>query len=526
MREFNTSGPCNTALHYTVLRETLRGEGKVKVQKGRFFTIFAPRQTGKTTYFQLLLGDLKQEGLIPIWISFESLKTLSKADFYEALSHDLQRELSKQEVKINYVIKGPLQLRGFFEKMTEQPKSIVLVIDEFEGIPEEVLSEVMHTFREIYQQRENYVLHSLILVGVRTVAELVISAASPFNIADELQIPYFTFAEVTDLIHQHIKETGQPVAPEVIKAIYDNTQGQPGLVCALCLHLVTTVVPDMQQPVTMAAFYQTLQFFLTKHLSKNIINVVQKAREKRAFMFKLLFQAEPIPFSLYDPDIAWLSAHGVVDEVEGATEVVVPLYKKVLITAFRPLFNGEVQHYLTSAHDTFSQYLTATGGLNLNALLEAYRAYVRRRGFRAFDTENLREAAWHYSLDGFISFFIHQLGGQTFVEVPSGRGRIDLLIRYGEQLYLVETKKFSTLTAFQAGKGQLVAYLHSEGLTEGYYVVFSNLHTETDELYTEEVIEGKQIYTHIVLTHFTPPSRLPVPETLKQRKKKGVKRGK
>jgi hypothetical protein len=103
------------------------------------------------------------------------------------------------------------------------------------------------------------------------------------------------------------------------------------------------------------------------------------------------------------------------------------------------------------------------------------------------------------------------------VEVPSGRGRIDLLIRYGEESYLIETKLFTTLTAFKSGKGQLVSYLNSEGLAEGYYVVFSSLHTETEELYTEEVLEGKRIYTHLILTHFTPPSRLPVPESLKQR---------
>jgi hypothetical protein len=63
------------------------------------------------------------------------------------------------------------------------------VIDEFEGIPDAVLSEVMHTFRKIYHKREYHCLHSLILVGVSTIAELVISSASPFNITEELQIP-------------------------------------------------------------------------------------------------------------------------------------------------------------------------------------------------------------------------------------------------------------------------------------------------------------------------------------------------
>lgn len=516
MREFNTSGPCDPARHYTVMRQALIAEGKAHVRQGRFFTLFAPRQAGKTTYFQLLLAEMVQEGFTPIWISFESLKTTTREEFYEALSYDLQWELSKQGLKIAAVIKNQLSLRQFFRELIPQTTKLVLVIDEFEGIPDEVLSEVMHTFRQIYHKKSDYALHSLILVGVSTIAELVVASASPFNVADDLQVPYFTLTELHDLIGQYVTETGQPFEPAVIQAIYDNSAGQPGLVCALCHHLVTKAVPENDQPVTLTAFEATLQHFLTGRAHKNITNIVQKARAKQSFIFKLLFHPEPIPFNIYDPQISWLYAHGVVDNLNGQTDIVVPLYKKVLIAAFRPTINGEVDYYTTSIHDTLSQYVTAEG-LNVNALLRAYRAYVTRRGFQAFDTENLQEAAWHYSLDGFVNFFINQLGGATFIEVPSGKGRVDMLIRYRGQIYIVETKIFSTPTHFKQGKGQLVEYLKSEGLAEGYYVVFSRDHTETDTLYTEELIEGRRIYTHIMLINFTRPSDAPVPASLRTR---------
>ena len=519
MREFNTSGPCNPTLHYTVMREALMAEGQENVRKGRFFTLFAPRQSGKTTYFQLLLAQLKNEGFTPIWISFESLKTTSKPRFYEAVNHWLQRELGKQGLKLDYTIVDQFSLGIWFEKLKEQAASIVLVIDEFEGIPDKVLNEVMHTFRQIYHQKNDYALHSLILVGVSTIAELVMSSASPFNVTDDLQIPYFTLAELHNLIGQYVQESGQPFEAEVIKAIYDNSAGQPGLVCALCRHLVSKEVIDKSQSVTMEAFYKTLQFFLTQRSHKNIMNIVQKAREKQDFILKLLFKPEAMPFNIYDPHIGWLYAHGVVDNFNGQTDIVVPLYKKVLITAFRPLINGETDHYITSIHDTLSQYLT-TNGLNINLLLHEYRAYVKRRGFQAFDTEKLKESAWHYSLDGFINFFIVRLGGQTFVEIPSGKGRIDILIRYRNQSYLIETKIFSDDSYFNQGKGQLAEYLKSEGLEEGYYVVFSRDHTEQDTLYSEEMIAGKRIYTHIVLINFVRPSDSPVPASLRKRGKR------
>jgi hypothetical protein len=101
------------------------------------------------------------------------------------------------------------------------------------------------------------------------------------------------------------------------------------------------------------------------------------------------------------------------------------------------------------------------------------------------------------------------------VEVPSGRGRTDILIRYQGESNLIETKVYSDETYFKRGKGQLAEYLKSEALVEGYYVVFSQKHSETDQLNAEELIQGKRIYTHIIPTQFEQQSRVPVPAELK-----------
>jgi len=53
---------------------------------------------------------------------------------------------------------------------------------------------------------------------------------------------------------------------------------------------------------------------------------------------------------------------------------------------------------------------------------------------------------------------------------------------------LIETKVYSDETYFNRGKGQLAEYLKSEVLNEGYYVVFSKIHTDQDSQYDEEQI--------------------------------------
>jgi hypothetical protein len=491
------------------MREALIATGQEKVRKGRYFTLFAPRQSGKTTYFQLLLETLKTENFIPIWISFENLKTVSRESFYQELNNQLHQELSEHQLNLQKNITNQVDMVRFFQEI--QTQSLVLVIDEFEGIPDVVLSEIMHSFRQMYHRKKYHALHSLILVGVSTIAELVTSAASPFNIAEELKVSYFTPAEVNLLIEQYVDESGQAFEDKVIKAIYDNTKGQPGLVCALAADLVEKV---KNRTVTMDDFLVTLNEFLKSKYDKNILNIVQKAKEKKAFMYRLLFDEEPIDFTIDVEDIAYLHANGVIENKKGYVDILVPLYSKRIITAFRPLLNGEKNYYGLEANETFDNYLSGEG-LNIHALLNKYRQYVRRRGFKAFDTKHLKEGAWHYSLDGFINFFIEALEGQTFIEVPSGAGRTDILIVYKNYRYLIEVKVFTNNTLFKKGKGHTLSYLKSEDLDEGYYVVFSNVHKEENTLYFEEEIKGKRIYTYIICTQFPTPSRLPVPESLK-----------
>ncbi len=504
MRCFNITGPCKPAEHYTVRREVLLVKGLDMARHGRFFTIFAPRQTGKTTFFQLLIEELKREpDYVPIWISFEAMHTLSNVHFYEGLTYHLQDEFNKQNIRMPHDITESLSLlRLFSELVTAGTKrKIVLIVDEIEGAPSAIIGELLHAFRTLYHKKENHCLHSLMLVGVSTIADLVVGPASPFNIVDQLHLGYFNEAEVYGLIDQYTAESGQAFAPEVRREVFENSGGQPGLVCALCKHLTEEMATDHAKPVEMAHFYQTLQHFLTDRYDFNITNIIRKAREKKSFMLKVLFGTQTIPFSVHDPDMAFLYANGVIADHDGEADVKVPLYRKALITAFRPLINGEADEYITNAREGVEEYV-AGGELNVAGLLQKYDEYVRRRGFRAFDTEHLREGAWHYSLDGFIHFYIHELGGQTFVEVPSGRGRTDILILYENRKYVIETKIYRTPGHYKKGKKQLATYLATESLNEGFYVVFSSKHTEQDTLVEDEIVDGKRILTRVIRTRF------------------------
>ena len=66
-RKFNTSGANRLEEHYTLLRPNLVQKGMELVKSERYFTIWAPRQTGKSTYFLLLKMALEQEDYRVVW---------------------------------------------------------------------------------------------------------------------------------------------------------------------------------------------------------------------------------------------------------------------------------------------------------------------------------------------------------------------------------------------------------------------------------------------------------------------------
>jgi len=507
MREFNVEGPCDPERHFTVMREALVSKGMEKVNKGKYFTIFAPRQAGKTTYFQLLIRHLQTPDYLPIWITTEDLQNATPEKFYATLDHDLKIELTRLGLAPHTQISDNLSLHRFFEETAQANKAIILIIDEFDGVPAAALGDLMHTFRKMYHKKELHSLHSLILVGVRNISDVVLDHASPFNIADELEVPYFTKAEVEELIGQYEQESGQAFQKKVVVKIYESTLGQPGLVNTLCRELVEKYCTDRSKPVDMANLRRVLDYFRTERIDRNISNIVSKAQAHKEFMIKVLFEEAPIPFLIYDEQMKFLYSHGVIaKDPTGSVDVPIPLYKNALIAAFRPRSNGETKHY-TSLSERFEAFYSATG-LDLDKIIRHYLHYVQRRGFRTFDTENLKESACHYSFDAFINFFIERLGGKTFMEVPSGRGRIDTLIIYQDKAYVIEIKTWSDVFYYQKGKRQLAAYAKSEGLPEGFYVVFSSQHQESDTLLEQEEIDGVKIFTYVVRTNFERPSDL------------------
>jgi len=502
MRTFCTEGPVNRKENYFVPRTALIAMGMKKVEQWRYFTIFAPRQSGKTTYFQFLVEAISQKETndLPIWISFESLGKVDPAYFLRALHERLDLELKVWENQLA-VPEGiaPFQnIDDIAGRIREfcivQKKNLVMVIDEVEGLKsEETLNAFLHMIRSVYHKKEQYRLRSVILTGVSNITGILQDTASPFNIADQIDMPYFTREEVFDLLGQHEAETGQHFEADVKEGIFEQTLGQPGLVNALARDLVEKKCPDGEL-IDPQSLYHTLDDFTEYYINKNISNIISKAKLYPHIMEEILF-GEAVPFKVTHEEIGILYANGVIDRnEEGDCYIPIPLYKKALYHHFKPKTNGEKEHF-KSPIETYKKYIDEKGLLDVTKLMRRYNDYVRDRGNVVFSQGKASEGVYHYNIDAFFSTYAEFAGAKCFVETPVGGGRVDLLLLQHGKTDIIEVKRYDA-DLYEKSQGQLKTYLDRSGLSEGHLVMFSEYHDQ--ESYEKVEMDNKILHLWVV----------------------------
>ena len=125
----------------------------------------------------------------------------------------------------------------------EEPKPVVLMIDEIDALVGDTLLAVLRQLRAGYPERPRRFPQSVVLCEVRDVRDYRIRSAaeqalfgggSAFNVrAESLRLRDFSREEVKLLLAQHAEETGQAFTAEAGQQLWRLTEGRPWLVNAL-----------------------------------------------------------------------------------------------------------------------------------------------------------------------------------------------------------------------------------------------------------------------------------------------------
>ncbi|MDE0314539.1 MAG: AAA-like domain-containing protein [Candidatus Poribacteria bacterium] len=520
MRRFGTQGRVYPDRHYVVPRAEEIADFIARVKDGRYIVLFAPRQTGKTTFFRFALEALTTEDptYFPIQLDFQIMRNSSPPVFYDRFSQLIRREIEyvlqnrKVELSENVTqfledtqISDHYSMTDYFEQLAVilGNQRVVLLIDEFDGIPQTVVSDFLYALRYIYLDEKLQCPQSVGIVGVKSISQLNYDrSVSPFNIQDEFRLPNFTLQQVQELLSQYTDEVGQDFAPEVIASIHKQTAGQPVLVNRFAQILTEEMDIPKTETITPIHFSEA-HMQLLRGRNTNIQHLTTNVRRDPRFesmLMKIMAREEGVDFNLDDDIISELATYGVIREApDGRCEIVNPIYLYRIMRTFKPTFNGLENEYLSEEKDEcFLDYLTPKGQIDMVSLLDNFGDFIARVGFRILQVpDKPQEYVGQHLLYAYLEQFIRSVGGNMYLEVQTGRGRMDMLLIHNQRKYIVETKVWEGSNRYAAGKKQLTAYMELEGTTEGYYVVFD--HRENPEPKVEtETVDGLTIRSYVI----------------------------
>ncbi len=502
MRKFFSYGPLNTKYHYHAPRKELLDSvyehlaGDTPEEGGRYFTIWGPRQTGKTWCMNQVYYRIKEEktyDVVRMSVGVLENETDSST-ILEYIGRTILKKLGKNVIAID---NKPMFEMVFSNEILDKP--LILMLDEFDALSEDAIHMLVGVFRDIYIDRysqtskktdeKDYLLHGLVLIGVRRVMGVENKKGSPFNVQRSIKVPNLSFDEVQKMFQRYQTESGQTVESPLIKKLYDETRGQPGLVGWFGEILTQgweKVTPDKTQPLNPAWFERAYAASLAILPNNNILNIISKARDPRYsdLVIDLFQTGEKIEFAFSDDQHNFLYMNGVIDAEISAKDGHETYYIKfscpfVQNTLFRA-FSKDIFGYMGQLIDPFvdiKSVFTKTH-LDLDTVFQWYQLYLQKNGQWLFKDVPRRvdlqicEAVFHFNLYMFLHNLISQRGGQVLPEFPAGNGQIDLIVRYKKQISGVELKSFSDLASYDIALEQAARYGHRLNLKEIILIFF------------------------------------------------------
>ena len=527
MKSFGISGRVYPEKNYVVLRTEETTDFINRIKEGKYIVLFAPRQTGKTTFFRLALKSLTKEdtNYIPIQLDFQIMREATPTTFYDELHYMICMEITNVIQQLDYrsldninlflantritdhlsMVRFFQQLQSLLDNESHTPNIIrvVLLIDEFDGIPQSVVSNFLYSLRQIYLSDEMKCPHSVGIVGVKSIAQLEYDRSiSPFNIQSEFRLQNFTLKQVEELYSQYIRETDQNIDSELIEYIHKQTAGQPFLVNRLGQILTEELKIPKTQRLNMQHFAKAYTILIEEdntNLSHLITNI-RKDRRYEHLLMNILSSDEGVRFNLRNELINELTTFGVIKkDGDGMCEIVNPIYLYCIIQAFKPAVNGlELDYFDEDNINGFRSYLNASGQVDLEGVLDNFRDFIVRAGYRILQiSDTPQEYIGQHLLLTYLELFVHIIGAGMYIEVQTGRGKIDLLISHNQKRYVIEIKIWRGEVRYQAGKRQLAAYVKLEKAVEGYYVVFDH-RKEPEPRVETETLDGTTIRSYVI----------------------------
>jgi hypothetical protein len=492
-RHFNVAGPCRPDVHYMIPAAERLPRAPGIIEQLGYFTVYAPRQTGKTTTLRALAEKLTAEGRFAA-LHFSCEAGEVAGDDYEAAQRGLL-----SGIRLGAELDFPPELRPppFPEVPATDligaalsawaracPRPLVLVFDEIDALRGQSLVTVLRQLRAGYVRRPEAFPASVILCGLRDVRDYKaasggdptrLGTSSPFNVKlKSMRLGNLQPDEVAALYGQHTADTGQRFAPEAIQRAVEVTGGQPWLVNALGREIVEEMAVPPGETIT-AAHVDEAKERLILARATHLDSLVHKLMEPRVRrIIQPLVAGDQVRLDeTYDDDTSYVCDLGLV--LKRPLRIANPIYKEVIV---RVLAGGAED----AVRDEPRAFVLPDGRLAFRKMMRAFARFWREHGEMLATHMPYPEAGPQLVLMAFMQRIVNG-GGYIDREYGIGRGRVDLLVRFpytkkdgtrAEQRRAVEVKVWrkGEKNPLRKGLEQMDEYLSRLGMGRGTLVIF------------------------------------------------------
>jgi hypothetical protein len=449
---FNTTGPCMPHLHYMLppAARLIGASLERYIRDQLYWVLHAPRQTGKTTFLQAWMREINAGGeAVACYVSVErcqGLPEIAKAmpAIVDAIGEYADNLGVPAPEKSECSPESVLSANLIAWAKLVAPKPLVILFDEVDVLEGPAMVSFLRQLRGGFAGRGiGKFPVSIALVGMRDLRDYLagskngipVNPGSPFNIKeDSITLGNFTRNDIAALTRQHTEQTQQTFGADALERLWHYTSGQPWLVNALCKECVLRVAPTGEVEVISANHVDQAKERLIKSRATHLDSLGERLRDARVQKV-----VEPILVGASDPCMAvgdefdlCLDLGLVTIGEDGSPGIANAIYREVLA---RELSFG-MQMAIPAPE---FKWKTDAGGLDMDALLREFQKFWAWHSEIWEQKADYTEAFPHLLLMAFLQRVVNG-GGTIEREYAAGRGRIDLLIRYGGTINIVEVK--------------------------------------------------------------------------------------
>ncbi len=519
MREFNTTGVCIPEKHYMAdVSKKIKAIEKM-VEEGKYFTINKPRQSGKTTILYLLKKRLEEKNYRVISITFEdfdqdifsSIDTFSK-EFLLTIRDRF--EFNGDSIFVKFIedkvdsINNFKDLSRFITTMIRKSnKDIILMIDEVDkSSNNQLFLDFLGMLRSKYlfeQQSQDLTFKSVILAGVHDVKNLKLKLRSdeehkynsPWNIASEFKVDFeLEVDQIASMLREYKQERGMKLSVEYFaEKIYFYTSGHPFLVSKLAEIIAEEILTENESSWKEQYLEQAVKIILGKELSNfdTLIKNIENNSDLEEMCVDLIVDGRRITYNLDNPTIEKGELYGIFKNDNGSLKIHNRIYEQRIYN----YLISKIENSMKSDAFDFRDSFIDNGQLNLKAVMDRFQVFIKEQ-YSDRDKEFLERNGRLI----FLAFLKPIINGKgfDFKEVQiSQEKRLDVVITYLEQKFIVELKIWRGEEYHKQGLKQLAEYLESQNIDKGYLLSF-NFNQNKEYKDQELEVDNKKIFAYWV----------------------------